>query len=180
MVASQLNPALADALFGPPTTAPQQPEEPPQATIGDGDTQHQANREFAAAVLTTALEGGIGYWARSWEIKRDPVESWVWEFRLVEYESAMEELGVGNYASLDGAIDVKSPAIQHLCHHVNRDSVVCAIEKILSAGNPCKWASGYRNELAEIWADHELLAELDSDMADNIVQVAVLGEAVYG
>lgn len=110
-------------------------------------------------ILTTAVEGGIGYWSVVTYIKRD-AEFRVEEVSLKPYGGDTDEWGV-----FEGCDD-------HSEMTVNAEDLQEVIDNILSGKvkvNPTFIA----------WIKHGV-EMIDSDVADVIVQVALFGDIIYG
>lgn len=136
--------------------------------------------QFLADVLTTAVEGGIGYWARIMESKRAEDGSWL-EITVVEYEDAYDDEALGLrpgdcYESLDNLWDTGREALAKHTHVVTLDKVAHALNEVISGDYVHKEMTA-RIFLANRSND---AGEIDAYDADAVVQVAALGEVVYG
>ena len=132
---------------------------------------------FLHDIATTALEGGIGYWARAYEVVRTEDLS-VSEMTLVQFEDAMEELQLTSLEQLDAAYELGIiPAA--LVHKVCAQTIENGINQILEPGSTVRVSKSLRDsiELGVIEGD---AGEIDADAADVILQLATLGELVYG
>jgi hypothetical protein len=144
--------------------------------------------EFLAGIITTALEGGIGYWAAAEEYRWfDP-----------DLSGGTAEPGPGGtctaYAVLvpnqgeagseDWPVTDDGPRFT-----LTLDEVARALGLIRAGGVPglsdtgmirrmvmvCDRYNGQDVDGAAFWA-----GDIDADVADAIVQVAVFGDVVYG
>ncbi len=117
--------------------------------------------EIAAGILTTAAEGGIGYWA-DYEVTRfedGPHKGWV------------KEIHTFTDAEEGGAFDNAKRS------KVNEAGIYMAIKRILDGDVEI---ASYNKE-AIINAIMEKDAGcIDADAADVLVQVALFGEIVFG
>lgn len=148
-------------------------------------------------LLATALEGGIGYWARAYEIKReqltgptamDDFEEYT-SVRVVEHEDAMSDLDPDEecYMPWDAALVLDDAFARGLIsgehiHTVTADELLNFFMKVVN-GDPnalvlvgfqrgCRWALAYR--------DDPECPDLDAEDADVLFQIVALGEVVYG
>lgn len=104
------------------------------------------------SVLTTAVEGGIGYWSVVTDCERRDDLSWV-SVALEGTEETQEDFEPLTVRAVD---------------------LVPAIQKLMDG------TIGLRSDLlAQIHSD-EGIEYVDSDVADCIVQIAAFGEVVYG
>jgi hypothetical protein len=136
-------------------------------------------QQFLADVITTGVEGGIGYWARVIDRKRSLDLDWL-EITVVEWESAIDELGLSPY-SYDQLDDVTegSTLADAWIHHVDRDKVASAIRRIIKPGSDISLAEDYVERIALANRLNDA-GEIDALDADAIIQVAALGDVVYG
>lgn len=117
-----------------------------------------AREEFLSDVITTAIEGGIGYWSVTLQYQADG--------RAI----------VG---------EVRGPGTQATISPTDSEAVYVITPSTISVG-----LSQLRRGTAAVNRDllgHALVAEtnldagdIDADVADMIVQVALFGEVVYG
>jgi hypothetical protein len=122
----------------------------------------------AGDVMTTALEGGIGYWSAAADIVRDP------ELTCVSYKLYDAEYPSDSPESLKEA--TFQPAV------VTRQMVKDAWAKIcddVNAGNP-PFCQSYLRQMHEDAADPGDAGMVDAGVSDCIVQIAILGEVVFG
>lgn len=107
-------------------------------------------------ILTTAVEGGIGYWFQIHECKRLEDLSWV----MVEgHELSDDESGYDGPRHTIKATDLEKAARKIVKDDMIRSDLVDGIRRALNSRD-----AGY----------------IDSDSADCIVQVAVFGDTKYG
>lgn len=139
-------------------------------------TDHK--QQFLRDVLTTGVEGGIGYWARGYDLVRDDDLS-ITSITLVEWESALLALDLAddhNYDRLDEAF--RSGTIPaEFVHEVRAADLDGAVQKVLDGD--FNVADRYKNAVRRALGEFDA-GEIDSDVADIIVQAACLGEIVYG
>ena len=134
-------------------------------------TNRHANREtFLADIITTALEGGIGYWSRATAYR------W-YSPDLTGGTAEPATNGGGNaYASIEEHGDSETPLATW---EITPDIIVKGLTKIRSH-EPIKYL-GNHTRATMINADRQNDASLiDADVADQIVQVSLFGEVVYG
>lgn len=125
-------------------------------------TQERIN--FLAGVITTAVEGGINYWAATREYR------WGSEKGLFKF-------GEGEYASveiqdLESELEWKEP-----WHKVTVDTIARGINKILSPDFQIN--DEIRQWIRDDNRDNDGCM-IDSTAADCIVQAALFGRLVYG
>ena len=124
-------------------------------------TKRSAEREqFLADIITTAVEGGINYWAA--------VSSYHWSFE----EPATTKVTV--HEMDDDEMDYKEVGVR-----VDIGCIAGAISKIIDRNVELHLHESYRQSIAEASSANDT-GELDSIFADIIVQVAVLGDVIYG
>lgn len=136
-------------------------------------TRTAERQDFYASIITTALEGGVGYWSQASEYR--------WFFPDLSGGTATPgPHGTANaYATLhenDG--DDNPPALR-----VDVDAIARAyglIRRAAAGTLEIPFLSKQRaRRLRDAYDDIDA-GEIDSDDADVIVQVAVLGEVRYG
>lgn len=115
---------------------------------------HKINTEFLEHVLEAALYGGIGYWAVADEILRADPRSGLISLHLSDTEDWSIEFGT-----------------------VTHDTVMDGIRRILDG--TVKISQDLRDHLAAGVSEGDA-GEIDSDVADCIIQVGLFGELVYG
>lgn len=115
----------------------------------------KVSREFANDVITTAVEGGIGYWALISDYRIDDPDTTA---KIRPDDDA-------------GFEDREWPVL------LDRDMVQKGLDLLTNTKikvNPIILG-------AIIWGvNHEDAGDIDADCADVIVQVAVFGEVVFG
>jgi len=125
-------------------------------------------QEFLSDVITTAFEGGIGYWAQAGEYK--------WWSPTLDGGTAEHLYGQPN------AYGVIWDGDSELWYTIDVDKVASAIKRIVDRDVPdseVHLAEGYRDLVRIADAENDA-GEIDADAADWIVQVACFGEVVYG
>ena len=120
----------------------------------------EEREEFLADIITTAIEGGTGYWALVHEYKwseRPPSE--------VYAVISEDEEQIGSEAEAPGY------------HRIDIDVIAKGIGRIREDAFPIN--SHLKAEI--LLADRENEGgDIDADSADAIVQAAIFGELVYG
>lgn len=126
---------------------------------------------FLAAIVTTALEGGIGYWSQA--------EDYRWWDPELDGGTALHEDGICNAYAVICDQEGDDP---DKCYLVTVDDVARALG-ILRKG-PVKFLDdGQRADIVaqdRANGDDENHQDIDATLADCIVQVALFGEVVYG
>lgn len=107
----------------------------------------------AGDVMTTALEGGIGYWSEAVDIVRDA------------------DLTCVSYALYNTEENSSVPL------HVTRQKVRDAWRKIATSRDLC---SDYLEQMEINTEEPGDAGGVDAGVADCIVQMAVFGEVIYG
>lgn len=126
--------------------------------------------EFLADILVTAVEGGIGYWSR--------VGTYRWYFPDLDGGTGRPSANGGAYATalIYEYGDEEEPVASHfLCP----EKIEAAVQRIIDDGENIKYLG--RNVISRV-VDNSHWNEWDGDSidADQIVQVALLGEVRYG
>lgn len=134
-------------------------------------------------ILITAVEGGIGYWARGygyhWSDERPETTS----ITVVEFESAAEAFDLDiryDFSELDDIVENGVHQLDGFKWHITTDVIETGIERILNnaGGNAPVGLSG------RLFADVSNIDNADWDYdandADIIVQMGLWGEVVYG
>lgn len=114
-------------------------------------------KDFAAGVLTTAAEGGIGYWA-DYRTQRRDSDSFV---TLIHDITTVEDD--------DGLI------FQH--RMVNHDVLLWACRAILTDS---KVNNAIRDQVIRALSYDLDAGEIDAEGADCLIQIGVFGEIVFG
>jgi len=113
-------------------------------------TRSPEREEFLADILTTAVEGGVNYWAYADAYIHTP--------------------------SKDAAVLLEEAEEDECPHYVDIDSIAKGIALYLEHLRP---QNEYRKRIAEANRDNDA-GELDAEDADVIVQFAIFGEIKYG
>jgi hypothetical protein len=130
-------------------------------------TRSAERTEFLSGVLSTALEGGIGYWSVASQIKREgDYPHGDWEYRAATLTECGDD---------DDWCSQKDEKCQG--HLVDLDGVARGIAALLSSKREYRYR--HHKLLAEANRENDA-GEIDSDIADDIVQWAALGNLVYG
>lgn len=114
-----------------------------------------ASDQLCAAILCTANEGGIGYWAYTSNILRTEADEWEYASFVVE-----DTMGEDDWR-----------------HVVDYDAVRRGIAKMLEPDAKVRHST-VAHTLNAVANDDA--GEIDADVADAIVQFACFGEIVYG
>lgn len=122
----------------------------------------------AGDILTTAFEGGIGYWAMADEIERDSNLT-VLSLKLYDTEHVNRDLTFNGEPNFPPTV-VTVQAIKETW---------TKIADAVSAGNP-PFCSDYLEQMHENTLEPGDAGCVDAGVADCIVQIAALGEVVYG
>lgn len=118
---------------------------------------HVLRRADLIDVLTTATEGGIGYWCRAEDVVRD------------------DDLGV---LRLDGCREVGvDPCWPGKT--ISLDTVAEGVRRILGNDPACQIRADLLAQVMTL-TGREGDADVDADAADCIVQAGLFGEIVYG
>lgn len=122
-------------------------------------------QQFLADILSTALEGGVNYWAQVDEIRRGgdyPDGDW-------HYESCRL------FESGDG--DTTCHLTRQECqgHTVTVETVAKGVGIILRMSPQSRhyWSLQFATSERDA-------GDVDADMADDIVQCGIFGQAIYG
>jgi hypothetical protein len=122
------------------------------------DIQAKRN-QFFADIITTAIEGGIGYWSVTLQYQYNG-KPCVGE--LVE--------GVDTCATI-------SPEDSNIIYGIDIDLIDKGIDAIL--GERVSISVATQEAIERAWAELDA-GEIDADAADAIVQVGLFGKLVYG
>jgi hypothetical protein len=136
---------------------------------GKGRMKRSPERtDFLACVLVTAVEGGINYWAA--------VSDYSFTDAPVGY--TMTDASVTVHEMDDATGEYKEPGV-----HVTLAAIASAIQEIITRRDrgerPLDLADSYVSAIAGASAINDA-GDIDADLADVIMQVAVLGNVVYG
>lgn len=123
----------------------------------------------AETILTTAVEGGIGYWSLITECKRredkdDPDYLFWQEVTLVDAEDETEKFGVVSKETIEKGVS----AILSGTIGLRRD-LLTQVQTLLSGET---WTDSHGRTLSEF--------DIDADAADCIVQAGLFGQIVFG
>lgn len=120
-------------------------------------SKSEERQEFLTDVMTTAAEGGIGYWSQ--------LSSYRWDAPYAERGMTVHEM-------TDDESGYKEDGVL-----VTPDTIAAAIGRIRRGEG--SFHDSYRVRIVQASRDNDC-GELDSLDCDLIVQMAVLGEVVYG
>lgn len=110
-------------------------------------------QQFLDDVVTTALEGGIGYWSVCSAYEWDGVPA---RAQIQEFDEGTEEYG---------------PLLE-----VDRTLIRKGIKEILAGGHVNPTILSYVQDADK----HNDSGDVDADVADCIVQVGLFGKLIYG
>lgn len=113
--------------------------------------------DLLASTLITAVEGGINYWAQVSNYKWDLQDPTVASVRVHEVEADHGQFELG--------------------HDVDLDDILRGINLMLQ--KDAKVSSTLKDTLLRAVFEDEA-GDIDADIADCVMQFAVLGELVYG
>ncbi len=118
----------------------------------------EVSEQFAADVLTVAVDGGIAYWARLGHVVRDGKGFVGLGTAIIEQEASGEDDSaksavMSSEAIIEGIKTVLKPTFQV------RDDIRSAIFRGVLSGDA---------------------GEIDAEAADVIIQAAMFGDIVYG
>lgn len=136
--------------------------------------QVQPSNEFLASCIITAVEGGINYWACCADYKFPGCDDGV-DFAEVTVHESVEEL------DYDGPTIPGSRGGEYKAEgkRVTMADIEAALGKVidLSVGLALHEAHRIAIKTALMMDDAGMI---DADLADHIMQVAVLGDVIYG
>lgn len=138
-----------------------------------GRKRSPEREQFLADILTTAVEGGINYWAQVSEYKHEhsgvPVAETFAVVHEVDPDEGIEE-------------DEDGYAVRGL--RVTIDTIAHGIQVLTTGENAGK---SFTVSGADYWKQFLLSnrtngedGDYDADIADNILQAGLFGEVVYG
>ena len=140
-------------------------------------------------LLGTALEGGIGYWSRAYDIEtveHEGIPEYV-SCTLLEYEDAWtmvsDEFWI-DFDYLDSVMETSSqpPWMDKYIHTVTAEKLLLAFRRALACEPDAVQAIGMPRIVR--WAvrteEDPILPDLDAEDADVLVQYALFGKVVYG
>lgn len=145
-------------------------------------TRRSAEREsFLALIITTALEGGIGYWSQATEYR--------WYYPDIAGGTADPAPNGGGNA-FARIIETEANVDPEECPtwDITPDVVATGLRRIASTQD-IRYLNATDRKTIRYCDRHNTTApddgpdwarDIDSDLADVIVQVALLGEVVYG
>lgn len=126
--------------------------------------------EFYTDILTTAVEGGIGYWSAA--------SSYDWDcavedrgVTLVIDDVSADEVVIPTITS-----DVDTVTVRLTLRDIDR-----GVKKVIGGAVPKTYSSLVENALTlrDTCPDNGL-GDIDADVADIIVQVALFGKIIFG
>lgn len=125
--------------------------------------------QFLADIIVTAVEGGINYWSR--------VTDYRWYFPDLPGGTGRPSKNGGAYAC--GLVGVGESGEPTATYFLCPERVETAIRDIIDAGENIKFLG--RHVISRVVDNsHRNEWDGDADDADQIVQVALLGEVRYG
>jgi hypothetical protein len=151
----------------------------------DINTDDPDTCSFLDDVIVTALEGGIGYWSKALEYR--PSQG----FAVIVVEDDL--VAGGSAAFIDGVIDGVIGDKGARTFKIDRDAVARGIATITAATGPFYDPNGAGTQCQSVpflSASTRLMvgeaawqrdaSDIDADVADSIIQVALFGKIVYG
>lgn len=127
----------------------------------------QKRKEFLHGVFTTALEGGVGYWSQAstyrWSVNSDGKTEDLDGFIAVVHELNDDESGY------------KKQGLT-----VNRAVIQKGIRRILDRAEKCGVRDDIYANIAAADRSNGDAGDIDSEVADCIVQAGLFGEIIYG
>ena len=124
--------------------------------------------QFAHDVFVTALGGGINYWAA------------VRKYRWMTSDGACDLEGF--HALVVDAVEDEDDSAQAKVHRIDRDVVMLGLQRIINGTATCcdrPLGASFTGRIAAAVAENDAGA-LDAGDADNVVQIGLWGELVYG
>ena len=145
--------------------------------------------QFLLDVLTTACEGGIGYWSflQRYDIWENPEADWQDlvqkrdpQLKLFDYAAA-EDLDLASFdPEADTWKDIDWHRLPHQhCYILNIDAIARGLQRAWDAGkhtNP----DSYWYQLYVCDRSNGDDGDYDAGLADQVVQFGLLGEDLYG
>lgn len=119
--------------------------------------------------LTTAVEGGIGYWSVTVAYKWDTDDPDMVGAYVVEQDADKPA----------SSVKVGLVELRQAMNRIANDPTGCAIGR----DHPLRkkiWNLLFDIEAGETWLDLDVSSEFDATDADMVFQVAALGQVIYG
>lgn len=137
----------------------------------------EVGNEFLSCIITTAVEGGIGYWSQVEDYKwGDATEQGDQPFAQV----TIHEMAGGDEPANEIYGDDWSGYYQKAGVVLTMDMIAEALRKIASDEEIEYCGQSWRNRMVDAMIEDEA-GDIDSGDADNIVQVALFKDKlVYG
>lgn len=110
--------------------------------------------QFAADVITVAIEGGVNYWAE------------IISFHYDETDPAGATTTIHDLHDHGPRFEITVPKVLDAVHRISTDPTSVGVG----------WPAA---EIAAAWTNRDA-AEIDADLADIIVQVAAFGKVIFG
>ena len=133
-------------------------------------------------LLITAVEGGIGYWARGYDYRWSDEHPETTRIVVVEYESAAQDLGLdiwSDWNELDTAHENGDMRLVGYTWGITTHTIECGIQAILNSD-----FGGCNNLKGRLFADVTNIDhagwDYDALDADVIVQMGLWGKVIYG
>lgn len=136
-------------------------------TAAAGTRRSQALQTFYSDIVTTAIEGGINYWAE--------VHQYAWFSNTLSGGTAAPGPDGGDNAE---AVIAAMDDDDEQRHQVTPDTIARAYT-ILAAGEVKYLGEETRKRYLKARREVEA-GDIDASDADNIVQLGIFGELVYG
>ena len=146
---------------------------------------HTVDDQFIGDILTTALEGGIGYWATCTEIERaNPANDRVFDqvlSPLTVYSAKVVDREWFEFTQTSTPLEIQEarqdgdgPDFDE--KEINHDTVVAGIKALLTG--KVKIRADLLDQVTTSIATED--CDIDADAADCIVQAGLFGEVIYG
>jgi hypothetical protein len=131
-------------------------------------SKNPAHNQFLFDIFVTALEGGIGYWSRCSKYR-----IWTPNTRTSRGDE------VADLANFHAVIHTGSCAPEGKGEHrIDRSTVTRAFSRMRS-GDVKHLPAEVRKRYVRAYREHDA-GDIDAGAADNIVQIGLFGEVVYG
>lgn len=128
----------------------------------------EKRKQFLQDVLTTAIEGGINYWAGVDEYKWDGLPVGDAYAVVVEQEEITTD---------EDGFDVYPESAKH---RVDIDVIAKGIGILLEKRKDERWKKHYWHQFVIANRTNSDEGDYDADIADQILQAGLFGEVVYG
>ena len=138
----------------------------------------EVSDEFLACIITTAVEGGIGYWSQvsdyNWtdpQLDKEPTSHFA--------EARVHEMADADETEYEVYGDDWSGWYRKEGVWVRMEDIARALAKIAGPDEIEHCGQTWRERMVSAMIEEDA-GDIDSSDADNIVQVAMFGKLVYG